>query len=56
MSTGELRRRRRGFQAVQVDGGDGTPTFGWSGNIERNDKATFRAEYKVDYVRVYQLP
>ena len=42
--------------SCEVDGGDGAPTFGWSGNIERNDKATFRAEYKVDYVRVYQLP
>ena len=42
--------------SCEVDGGDGSPTFGWSGNIEKNDKATFRAEYKVDYVRAYQLP
>ena len=42
--------------SCEVDGGDGSPTFGWSGNIEKNDKATFSAEYKVDYVRAYQLP
>ncbi len=40
--------------SCEVDGGEGTPTFGWSGNIEKNDKATFRAEFKVDYVKVYQ--
>ena len=40
--------------SCEVDGGEGTPTFGWSGNIEKNDKDTFRAEFKVDYVRVYQ--
>ena len=42
--------------SCEVDGGDGSPTFGWSGNIEKNDKATFCAEYKVDYVRAYALP
>ena len=42
--------------SCEVDGGDGVPTFGWSGNIEKNDKATFCAEYKVDYVRAYALP
>lgn len=42
--------------SCEVDGGDGAPTFGWSGNIEKNDKATFCAEYKVDYVRAYKLP
>ncbi len=42
--------------SCEVDGGDGAPTFGWSGNIEKNDKATFCAEYKVDYVRAYRLP
>ena len=42
--------------SCEVDGGDGKPTFGWSGNIEKNDKATFCAEYKVDYVRAYSLP
>ena len=42
--------------SCEVDGGDGAPTFGWSGNIEKNDKASFRAEYKIDYVRAYQLP
>ena len=40
--------------SCEVDGGIGQPTFGWSGNIENNDKATFAAEFKVDYVRVYQ--
>ncbi|MBQ7598656.1 MAG: glycoside hydrolase family 16 protein [Clostridia bacterium] len=40
--------------SCEVDGGLGQPTFGWSGNIENNDKATFAAEFKVDYVRVYQ--
>ena len=42
--------------SCEVDGGDGKPTFGWSGNIEKNDKASFCAEYKVDYVRAYALP
>ena len=42
--------------SCEVDGGNGSPTFGWSGNIEKNDKATFCAEYKVDYVRAYALP
>ncbi len=42
--------------SCEVDGGDGSPTFGWSGNIEKNDKAAFSAEYKVDYVRAYALP
>ena len=42
--------------SCEVDGGDAKPTFGWSGNIEKNDKKTFCAEYKVDYVRAYQLP
>ena len=42
--------------SCEVDGGGGAPTFGWSGNIEKNDKAAFRAEFKVDYVRAYSLP
>ena len=42
--------------SCEVDGGDALPTYGWSGNIKKNDKATFIAEYKVDYVRAYQLP
>ena len=41
--------------SCEVDGGSATPTFGWSGNIENNDKATFCAEFKVDYVRAYRL-
>ena len=42
--------------SCEVDGGNGKPTFGWSGNIEKNDKASFTAEFKVDYVRAYSLP
>ncbi len=42
--------------SCEVDGGDAKPTFGWSGNIEKNDKASFKAEYRVDYVRAYKLP
>ena len=42
--------------SCEVDGGEATPTFGWSGNIEKNDKSTFLAEFRVDYVRAYALP
>ena len=41
--------------SCEVDGGNGKPTRGWSGDIERNDKNTFKAEYVVDYVRAYKL-
>ena len=41
--------------SCEVDGGSAMPTKGWSGYIERNDKGTFKAEYKVDYVRAYQF-
>ena len=40
--------------SCEVDGGSATPTFGWSGNIEKNDRDTFCAEFRVDYVRAYQ--
>ena len=42
--------------SCEVDGGSGKPTFGWSGNIEKNDKASFAADFRVDYVRAYKLP
>ena len=42
--------------SCEVDGGDGRPTFGWSGNITNNDPGAFLAEFKVDYVRAYKLP
>ncbi|MBQ7547125.1 MAG: glycoside hydrolase family 16 protein [Clostridia bacterium] len=40
--------------SCEVDGAAATPTFGWSGHIERNsDPQNFCAEFYVDYVRVY---
>ena len=42
--------------SCEVDGGNGKPTFGWSGSIEKNDKQTFCAEFRVDYVKAYRLP
>ena len=42
--------------SCEVDGGNGSPTFGWSGNIEKNDRSSFAAEFRVDYVRAYKLP
>ena len=39
--------------SCEVDGAEGKPTFGWSGNIENNSKDTFSAEFRVDYVRAY---
>lgn len=39
--------------SCEVDGTSATPQKGWSGIIENNDKATFKAEFKVDYVRAY---
>ena len=39
--------------SCEVDGAAATPTYGWSGHIERNDRDTFCAEFLVDYVRVY---
>ena len=38
--------------SCEVDGAGGTPTFGWSGNIEKNGR-DFTADFLVDYVRVY---
>lgn len=40
--------------SCEVDGADGEPSFGWSGNIEHNDRAEFEAQYIVDYVRAYK--
>lgn len=40
--------------SCEVDGAAATPTFGWSGNIEKNDKQSFSSDFIVDYVRVYQ--
>ena len=42
--------------SCEVDGAAATPTFGWSGHMERNDRETFSAEFIVDYVRVYDAP
>ena len=42
--------------SCEVDGAAATPTFGWSGYIERNDRDSFCAEFLVDYVRVYDAP
>ncbi len=42
--------------SCEVDGGSAEPTFGWSGNISKNDKSSFLAEFRVDYVRAYKLP
>ena len=42
--------------SCEVDGGYAMPTKGWSGDIERNDKKTFKAEFLVDYVRAYRFP
>lgn len=39
--------------SCEVDGAEAVPTFGWSGNIERNDKDSFAAQFTVDYVRAY---
>ena len=38
--------------SCEVDGADAVPTFGWSGNIEKNGR-DFTADFIVDYVRVY---
>ena len=39
--------------SCEVDGAAATPTFGWSGYVERNGRDSFCAEFLVDYVRVY---
>ncbi len=41
--------------SCEIEGAAARPTGGWSGNIEKNDKSTFSAEYKVDYVRAYKM-
>lgn len=40
--------------SVEVDGVDGKPVFGWSGNIENNPEGTLPVDFVVDYVKVYQ--
>ena len=40
--------------SCEVDGDSAIPGFGWSGRIEDNDKSTFKADFVVDYVRVYK--
>lgn len=40
--------------SVEVDGVDGKPVFGWSGNVENNPKGTLPVDFVVDYVKVYQ--
>ena len=40
--------------SCEVDGTDATPQKGWSGIITNNDSDTFKAEFKVDYVRAYK--
>lgn len=40
--------------SCEVDGAAATPTYGWSGRIDRNENLdNFCAEFLVDYVRVY---
>lgn len=39
--------------SCEVEGAEARPTDGWSGKIETNGR-DFSAEFKVDYVRVYQ--
>lgn len=41
--------------SCEIEGAETKPTYGWSGNIEKNDKGTFSAEFVVDYVRAYKL-
>ena len=40
--------------SCEVDGAAATPTFGWSGNIKNNPSDSFKADFIVDYVRVYE--
>lgn len=39
--------------SVEVDGVDGKPIPGWSGNIKNNPEGTLPVDFVVDYVRVY---
>jgi len=40
--------------SCEIDGAAGTPTYGWSGNINQNEGGKdFTAEFIVDYIRVY---
>lgn len=40
--------------SCEVEGAEAQPTYGWSGNPEKNNKDTFSAEFLVDYVRAYK--
>lgn len=40
--------------SVEVDGVDGKPVFGWSGNVKNNADGTLPVDFIVDYVKVYQ--
>ncbi len=40
--------------SVEVDGVDGKPVFGWSGNIKNNSQGTLPIDFVIDYVKVYQ--
>lgn len=41
--------------SCEVDGAAATPTLGWSGKITNNSEGnSFKSEFIVDYVRVYQ--
>lgn len=40
--------------SCEIDGVDGKPFYGWSGNIKNNKNGELPAEFVVDYVRAYQ--
>jgi len=41
--------------STEVDGAAGTPSLGWSGNINLNGKSSFKSDFVVDYVRLYGI-
>ncbi len=42
--------------SCEVDGAAATPTYGWSGRIDKNPEGKdFKAEFVVDYVKIYSL-
>lgn len=50
---GVSRKEEYMILSCEVDGAAAVPMYGWSGNIERNGREGFKAEFIVDYVRVY---
>lgn len=40
--------------SCEIDGINGSPYYGWSGNITKNKSSELPAEFIVDYVRAYQ--